>query len=1335
MARPRPVMPAGAPPIDLRREAAALMQAGRVPEALLMLRALVQQAPGDFGAQYNLGFALQHLGRLEEAVAAYRRAADLNPSFAEARVNLGSSLQQLGRLEEAEQAFRQAAALKPGLYQAQYNLGLVLRRLGRFSESIPALQAAHALVRQDPAAWNALYAGLMALRRTDEAAQAFLAWEPVAPECPELALAGLTVSRLLADPVREKRYVELCLRWPFPAIEATQLAEILGQIQYFDVAREDIAALYRRYQALMREARHENYSGQLRRTRGARVRLGYLSPDFRAHVMGKLMHGVFRLHDRDRYELYGFSLADARHDDALTAEFRALSRRFVNVASLTDAQAARLIADHDLDILVDLTGHTQGSRPGILAHKPARVVITHLGYHGAIGLDQVDYKLTDRLADDPGNERYQVEKLLFLDGCVFPFVHVPPAPQAAPAKAALGLEGKFVFGEFVTPMKLSPRLLAAWARIFRELPEAVLAFSPIHPRDEGFLRRAAAAAGVAGDRVVILPAGLDDPSRRARYAVVDAVLDTFPYCGGDTTLAALDAGVPVVTLRGERHAERTGASILGHLRLDELVTASEDAYVDTAVRLARDPDFRAAVRTKLAAATRNARDAGLEGYVRSLERAYEQALAAKGIAIDEAKTLSADEFQGAFRTALAAHQAGDLDTALAAYEGLVREQPDFPPLNYFLAMLLRARGNKARARDLLRRAAQAAPAYFDAQLALGNLELDAQAVEAAEAAFAAATALRPEREEAWTGLGLARQAQGRLADAIEAYQRACAAAPAQALAHYNLAVALHKARRHDEAREAYRRALAIEPQSAQTLYNYGLLLADLGQAELALGSWRAALAADARLEPAYWQLRHALHAAGRIGEWLANFEAFQRHCPDSPRLALYAIDVAFHRGDLAEAGRCFRQAVEAVLRERSDELAEEFLEELLYVALFFDVEEGEMLSLYRRYDAASRALHAQLPLLPPRERGGKIRVGYLSGDFRDHVMGRMALEIVSRHDRAAFAVHGFSLSLQEDAVTAAIRSHCDHYEVLAGLDERAAAEAIARHRLDLLVDLSTHTKGSRPGILACKPARVQVTHVASAGALGLSTVDFKLTDRLWDRPESQAGLIERLLPMEGCVFPFRRLARATTPAVSRFEIGLPPQAFVFGAFVQIQKLSPRLLAVWRELFARLPRARLAFSPLSAAAAPAYERLLDANGIDPAHAIFIPQGGSEERNQARYLHVDVVLDTFPYSGTNGTLEALSQCVPVVALAGQRACERSSLTILTHAGLPELVAPTPEAYVELAVRLATDEAFRQSVRAAIDARLPGSALADMGAHVRHLEDAWRRALALSGVETGV
>jgi predicted O-linked N-acetylglucosamine transferase (SPINDLY family) len=1320
--------------LDLRREAANLARSGRMVEALLVLRRLAREAPAEFGTQYNLGFALQHLGRWDEAIAAYGRAIELNPGFADAQVNLGNCLQHQGRFEEALERFRAAVATHPGHTVAQFNLGLLLQRQERWEASVEPLRAAQALAPADMRTWDRLYDALMKLRRPDEAIEAFLAFEGHAAPSPALAVNGLTLARLLTDREREARYLGLCLDWPFPAVDAGQLAQILAQIQYFDVSGEQILSVYQRYANLMEGAGFESYSAQLRRTRGARIRVGYLSPDFRIHVMGKLMRHVFRLHDPERFEVYAFSLTDERHEDALTGEFRELARRYVNVSAMSDAQAARLIADHDLDILVDLAGHTVGARPEILAHKPARVIITHLGYHGAIGLRTVDYKLTDRLADDAANERFQIEKLLFMDRSIFPFDHVEASDAEVFTKERFGLEGRFVFGEFVNAMKLSPRLLDTWARVMRELPEAVVAFSPIVERDESILVRAMQRAGVDRERIAFLPTSKDDGIRRARYRVLDAVLDTFPYSGGDTTLAALDAGVPVVTLRGKRHAERTSTSILGHLGLEDTIAGSEDEYVAMAVRLGRDADFRKRVGDKLADAMARSRRDGLEGYVRSLEAAYEHALREKGIVIAQDTALSADEFQGAFRTALARHEAGELEAAHTAYEALLLEQPDFPPLCYFLAMLLRAQGNKERARDLLRRAVASTPSYGDAFAALGNIELDRGDPLAAQEAFVKAVALRPERVDAWNGLGLARSATGDDAGAIEAHRRAIQAGATDPLGHFNLAVALTRARHFDEARASYRVAIALDPGHVDALYNYGLLLGQLGFVDLAMESWRRALAADARFEPAYWQLRHTLHAAGRLDDWVANFEAYARHCPHSKRLALYAIDVAFHRGDLDEAARRFREAVETALREPDDTLAGELLEELLYVALFFPIEPAEMLALYRRYDAASRALHPQLPLLPPREPGGRIRVGYLSADLRDHVMGKMAFEIASRHDRAAFELFAFSLSLQRDAWTERIDKHFDHFEGLAGLPERAAAQAIARHRLDLLVDLSTHTRGSQPAILAYKPARVQLSHVASAGAPGLSTVDYRLTDARFDRPEDQAFLIEKLLPMEGCVFPWRTLVPATRPLVGRFALEIPEDAFVFGAFVQLQKLSAPLLALWREILKRSPRSLLAFSPLAASARRAYERVLEANGIHPSLAVFIPQGADEAASQSRYLLVDAVLDTFPYSGTNGTMEALSQGVPVVTLVGERASQRSSYTILANAGLEETIARTPREYAHIAVRLATDRAFADTMRAAIAQRLPGSVLADNAGHVRHLEDAYRRALAQSGVDTG-
>lgn len=1323
---PRPVFREPTP--ELRARAAALHGAGRIEEALLVLQEIVRREPADFGGQYNLGFVLQHLGRFEPAMAAYRAAIAARPGFGEARVNLGSCLLLQGRLEEAEREFDEAAKVAPGLHPAQLNLGIARRRLGRHESALGPLRAALALAPADTQAWDHLYNTLLQLKRPQEAIEAFLAWEPKAPASPELALAGLTLSRLAGDREREAKYLDLCVRWPFPQVNSEYARLPLSIAQYFDLPPESLLALYTRYADLMASGVFENYSGQLKRTRGERIRVGYLSPDFRDHVMGRLMRHVFEGHDASRFEVYAFSLADERFEDAATAWFRSHAERFSTVAALTDAQAARLIADHDLDILVDLAGHTQGSRPEILAYKPARVVITHLGYHGCVGMRQVDYKLADPVVDEPANAKHQVEKLLFMEACIFPFDHVEPSAAPGPSREEAGLAGRVVIGAFVNALKLSPRLVDAWAQVLARVPEAVLAFSPFSEGDKPVLAGILARAGIGAGRIVFLPPGRDDAERRARYRLVDLVLDTFPYAGGDTTVAALDSGVPVVTLTGRRHSERTGESILAHAGLPQFVTRTEKDYIDLAVKLSTDEAFRA----ESAKAVREAWSANLAeghgGYVRALEAAYAQALEKAGVRLDSPAAMTVDEFQSAFRAALVAHQSGRTDDALLAYERLTAEQPDYPPLNYFLAMILRERDLVQRARTLLQRAVQVSPSYADAQVALGNLELGAGRPAQARKAFEAVTGVRADRADAWSGLGLALEPLGDLAGAIHAFQRAVALDGTKAPAHLNLAIALQKARRIDESRAAYRMALSIDPDSAETLLNFGLLLDSVGQRDLAIQSWRGALAIEPALEAAYVSLHEALRAAGRLAEWVANFEAFAKACPGSPRLALYAIAVAQHQGDLLEATRCFRQAVAAAKQERDDAVAAEFIGSLLETATYFKLEEAELAALEERHSQALRALHPQLPLAPPRERGGKVRVGYLTASFTDATAGRLALALIGHHDRSRFEVSAWSLSAYAGAFAQAVRPLVDREAGLAGLPPRAAAEAIARTNLDVLVDLCEPGHAMAAAVLALKPARIQVAHPAFAGAARVATVDYRLTDAAFEPPTPTAGSAKPLA-VEGTVFPFAPRPKAQKAPMGRFQLGLPADAFVFGVFADPRRLSAPTLEAWRLLLQRAPGAILAFSPPFAADAVAAQRLAIAGGIEPQRTAILPGVEGEGGDAWRWLFVDCALDTFPRSGPLEALDALSQGVPVVALEGTRLEGRGASAVLAAAGLRELVAASPEAYVDLAARVASDAPWRESLKHSL-ASVPAARQA-VPAPTRALERALVEGLALAGI----
>jgi protein O-GlcNAc transferase len=306
---------------------------------------------------------------------------------------------------------------------------------------------------------------------------------------------------------------------------------------------------------------------------------------------------------------------------------RADADDFAALADLDDAAAARRIANDDLDILVDLMGHSAFSRPGIVARKPARVVATHLSCHGALGLATVDYKITDAFADVPGNAAYQLEALLPLPVCVLP-LRAYAAPILREPRVALGIgSDAVVCATFVPAQKLSPRCLDLWRAILAAAPQAVLLISPLSNDDRVALLRRLAGFGIGDGRVKIVR--YDSGALHDRYALADFALDTLPYTGGDTTAAALAAGVPVVTRAGLRHAERMTASILAHAGLTGLIADSDDAYVALATRLATDMAFRDAQRAAVRAAMTRPDLTDPVVYARALESAYVRALTEK----------------------------------------------------------------------------------------------------------------------------------------------------------------------------------------------------------------------------------------------------------------------------------------------------------------------------------------------------------------------------------------------------------------------------------------------------------------------------------------------------------------------------------------------------------------------------------------------------------------------------------------------------------------------------------------------------------------------------------
>lgn len=613
---------------DLLASAAQNAAAGRLDDALAKYRAVLKRSPALADVHYNIGVLLAKKGEFAAAEFSLDRAARLKPSWAQAQLALGHLHLRQARYADAERSFARAATLAPESVEALFNLAVALDRQRRWNDALAPLRAAREIAPDNEDIWFALRGHLLLFHRDAEAFDDFVRFEPRAKLSARVVAAGMMSARIAAGVEYENRYLPLALEWPYRRGDSSYAAVAVAQAQYFDVTR---AALLRAYQAYDRVSQEERGSAAdfaaPRVADGKPIRIGYLSADFRAHVMGRLMIEIVRRHDASRYAIYAYSLAVREIEDDVTAQFRDCCAGFRRLDDVDDATAARLIADDGIDILVDLMGHSGSSRPTILRYKPAPVIVTHLGSHGAIGMRQVDFKLTDAHADLPDAHDYQIEAPLVLDGCVLPFRRVAPAMAATVTREALGVGPETtVFGVFVSLLKLSPRCLGLWRRILDAVPGSVLAFSPQRQTQHFVYRRRLESFGIAAERVVFIPWAIDDAIDRARYRLIDLVLDTLPYTGGDTTAAALDMGIPVVTRVGERHAERVGYSILTHLGVDATIARDDDEYVTIACRLARDRAWRDAISSDIIAALPRSGLADFDRYTRSLEDAYERAL-------------------------------------------------------------------------------------------------------------------------------------------------------------------------------------------------------------------------------------------------------------------------------------------------------------------------------------------------------------------------------------------------------------------------------------------------------------------------------------------------------------------------------------------------------------------------------------------------------------------------------------------------------------------------------------------------------------------------------------
>ncbi|MEP6609982.1 MAG: tetratricopeptide repeat protein, partial [Burkholderiaceae bacterium] len=634
--------------------------------------------------------------------------------------------------------------------------------------------------------------------------------------------------------------------------------------------------------------------------------------------------------------------------------------------------------------------------------------------------------------------------------------------------------------------------------------------------------------------------------------------------------------------------------------------------------------------------------------------------------------VAAGELDALLDGAIRNHREGDLASARATYDMILLRYPRHPLAAYLLGHLAHQQGTSVDAIPWLQRASDTAPEFRDAHYTLGQRLADLGRWREAGEAYRRAVELTPQFAAAWSGWGLAAEHDADATDkgGVEHFRRALALEPLVPQWRFNLGAALQRRGDLAGARGAYQQVLLAAPGHTEALFNLGTIAQTEGDYSAAAAAYEEVLREQPEFAAVYPQLGTCLQLLNRVDAWLENFARYRAACPESLAMAVYGLEASMAAGEAA-AHEDWRDRILAggFSAEDTQERLRNW-EQLLFLLLHVDLDRATLFQWYRRYDSMASAWYGPPVRVSDVRMPGPIRIGYLSGDFRDHVMGHMVYEWVSRHDRARFSIILYSLSDTRDECTEGFEELGMPIVKLWAQPNRLAAARIQADDLDILVDCSGHTRGAEPGILALKPARVVVTHIATPGPVGLHAIDYKLTEPLAESDDAQRFVIERLFPVAHGVFPWRRYPEPDAALMPPLHV--PDGSFICGVFVSLLKLSPRCLDLWRRVLDRLPRALLAFSPTNASWTPSYLRWLDAHGIESERVMFVPRSTDESGQLARYRILDVALDPMPCGNVNGTMEALEMGVPVVTLVGQRHGERLGLTLLSRFGTPETIA---------------------------------------------------------------
>jgi protein O-GlcNAc transferase len=694
---------------------------------------------------------------------------------------------------------------------------------------------------------------------------------------------------------------------------------------------------------------------------------------------------------------------------------------------------------------------------------------------------------------------------------------------------------------------------------------------------------------------------------------------------------------------------------------------------------------------------------------------FQQALdSAKQLLSQFPNSLILYDIQGAANAAL-----GQFDASIDSYKQALKIKPDYAGAYYNMGAALKDKGDLEAAIGSYNKALKIKPNYAEAHNNIGSALKDKGDLEAAIGSYKKALKIKPDYAEAYSNMGNALKRKGDLESAIDSYKQALKNKPDFVEAYYNMGNVLKDKGDLEAAIDSYKQAIRIKPDLAEAYNNMGTALNEEGDLEAAIDSYEQAIKIRPNFADAYLNMGNALKDKDDLEAAIDCYQQAIKIKPDYAEAHSNLGTTLLKLGRLEEAVASFNRAIEFKI-----DFPDAYNNKNLCLNYFSSGSPLFIFEQHLEFGKQFGGLQTE-PLFSPRSNiraEKRLRVGYVSGDFRQHSVAYFFEPLLQHHNSNVVEIFCYYNNVPIDEMTERLMATSDHWRSIVGITDSDVANLIRNDKIDILVDLSGHTSKNRLLVFAQKPAPIQVTWLGYANTTGLSEIDYRFTDiiadPIGDADELHSETLVRLANGFQCY-------KGNEAFHSNSELPFKKRGHItFGSFNNLTKVTPEVIKVWSNILHALPKSCL---------------VLKAKQLqyDASHYLdcFKQEGIAEDRIKLNghmpsmhdhlelYNSIDICLDPFPYNGATTTCEALWMGVPVITLLGDRHVGRVGASILTNVGLTDFIAQDIDGYIQLAVEMAANTNYLKEIREDLRERMQRAPLCDGRSFASDVESAYQ------------